>query len=94
MRGHQRAEARSNTSEEEPQGKEEESFELNEIFQKKNFFTTSFFPDFYKLCVMWHKMYRDSAETDISFSLEKPVSISQHTFIPLDWSVQRNKESE
>ena len=40
-RGDQRGEARSNTSEEEPRGREDESFGLNEIFQKlfkKNFF--------------------------------------------------------
>lgn len=35
--GDQRREARSNTSEEQPQAKEAESFGLNEIFQKPNF---------------------------------------------------------
>lgn len=43
-RGDQRGEARSNTSEEEPRGREDESFGLNEIFQKTfSFFFLSFF---------------------------------------------------
>lgn len=56
--GHQRGEARSNTSEEEPQGREEESFGLNEIFKKPTFFMTSFFPGFYKLCVVMKRIQK------------------------------------